>query len=108
MQTKNSGRDRSTFDPILPMDLHIEDTETEKLAAEVAEMTGEMREVAVREALREKKERLEMRSGREGRPRSMQEWLEKEIWPHVPEKERGRPLTKEEVEDMLGFGPEGV
>jgi antitoxin VapB len=63
--------------------------------------------------MREKNRRLEM-AGDRGRPRqkekpkSMQEWLEKEIWPHVPEKERGKPLTKEEVEDILGFGPEGV
>lgn len=42
------------------------------------------------------------------KPKSMQEWLEREIWPYIPEKERGKPLTKEEVEDMLGFGPEGV
>lgn len=84
------------------------DTEMEKLAAEVAEMTGETKEVAVREALREKKERLEMRGGPKGRPRSMQEWLETEIWPRIPEEERGKPLTKEEVEDILGFGPGGV
>jgi antitoxin VapB len=90
------------------MALNIQDTETEKLAAEVAEMTGKTKEDAVREALREKKERLEIRSGRKGRPRSMQEWLEKEIWPRIPEEERGKPLTKEEVEDILGFGPEGV
>ena len=90
------------------MTWNIEDTETEKLAAEVAEMTGETKEVAVREALREKKERLGMRSGRKGRPRSMQEWLETEIWPRIPAEERGKPLTKEEVEDILGFGPEGV
>jgi antitoxin VapB len=90
------------------MALNINDTETEKLAAEVAEMTGKTKEDAVREALREKKERLEMRSGRKGRPRSLQEWLEKEIWPRIPEEERGKPLSKEEVEEMLGFGPEGV
>jgi antitoxin VapB len=63
--------------------------------------------------MREKKRRLKMASDRElsrqkGKPESMQEWLEREIWPHVPEKERGKPLTKEEVEDILGFGPEGV
>jgi len=90
------------------MALNIKDTETEKLAAEVAEMTGKTKEDAVRDALREKKERLEMRSGRKGRPRSMQEWLEKEIWPRIPEEERGKPLSKAEVEEMLGFGPEGV
>lgn len=90
------------------MDLHIKDTETEKLAAEIAEMTGDTKTGAVREALREKKKRLEARSGPKGRPRSMQEWLETEIWPRIPEEERGKPLTKEEVEDILGFGPGGV
>ncbi|HEX7278086.1 MAG TPA: hypothetical protein VF255_00555 [Solirubrobacterales bacterium] len=63
--------------------------------------------------MREKNRRLAMTSNREcprlnEKPKSMQEWLEKEIWPHVPETERGRHLTKEEVEDILGFGPEGV
>jgi hypothetical protein len=42
------------------MALNIKDTETEKLAAEVAEMTGDTKTGAVREALREKKRRLEM------------------------------------------------
>lgn len=84
------------------------DTEMEKLAAEIAEMTGKTKEDAVREALREKKERLGLRSGPKGRPRSMQEWLETEIWPRIPDEQRGKPLTKEEVEDILGFGPGGV
>jgi antitoxin VapB len=90
------------------MALNIKDTEAEKLAAEIAEMTDDTKTGAVREALREKKEKLEMRSGRKGRPRSMQEWLEKEVWPRIPEEERGKPLAKAEVEDILGFGPEGV
>jgi len=90
------------------MSLNITDTETEKLAAEIADMTGNTKTGAVREALREKKKRLEMRGGRKGRPRSMQEWLEKEVWPRIPEEERGKPLTKAEVEEILGFGPEGV
>lgn len=90
------------------MTLKITDTETEKLAAEIAEMTGDTKTGAVRQALREKKKRLALRSGPKGRPRSMQEWLEKEIWPRIPEEERGKPLTKAEVEDILGFGPEGV
>jgi len=42
------------------MALNIKDTEMEKLAAEVAEMTGDTETGAVREALREKKRRLEM------------------------------------------------
>jgi hypothetical protein len=41
------------------MTLNIKDTETEKLAAKVAEMTGDTKTGAVRAALREKKKRLE-------------------------------------------------
>jgi|GEM_PF-5433432 len=45
-----------------------------------------------------------------GKPqRSMQEWLETEIWPHIPEEELDKPpMTKAEVEEILGFGPDGV
>ncbi|HVO55442.1 MAG TPA: type II toxin-antitoxin system VapB family antitoxin [Solirubrobacterales bacterium] len=91
------------------MALNIKDTETEKLAAEVAEMAGESKTGAVRQALRERKARLELRGGGKGKPqRSMREWLEAEIWPHIPEEERGKPpMTQEEVEEILGIGPEG-
>jgi hypothetical protein len=64
--------------------------------------------------MREKKRRLDMtsdrvRPGQNEKPKSMQEWLEKEIWPHVPKEELGRsPLTKAEKEELLGYGPEGV
>ncbi len=91
------------------MALNIKDPETEKLASEVAKMAGDSKTGAVREALRERRTRLELRGGGKGKPqRSMQEWLEAEIWPLVPEEERGKPpLTKAEVEEILGLGPEG-
>jgi antitoxin VapB len=87
----------------------IEDTETEKLAAEVAELTGGTKEGAVHEALRERKQRLEMRSGNEEQRRqALREFLEKEIWSQIPDELLDRePMSKEEVEDILGFGPEG-
>ena len=93
------------------MGLNITDTETEKLAAEIAEMTGDTKTGAVRQALREKKKRLERQTGSaEGKPkRPLLEFFEEEIWPLIPEEERGkRSLTKEEVEDILGFGEGGV
>lgn len=91
------------------MALNIKDTETEKLAAEVAEMTGDTKTGAVREALREKKRRLEMRSrSSEERRRKLREYLEKEIWPRIPDELLDRePMSKEEVEEILGFGSEG-
>jgi antitoxin VapB len=92
------------------MALNIKDPETEKLAGEVAEMTGDSKTGAVREALRERRDRL----GTARRPKalekygSMQEWLENEIWPHIPPEELDQPpMTKSEVEEILGFGPEG-
>lgn len=91
------------------MALNIKDKETEQLAAEVAEMSGDTKTGAVREALRERKARLELRGGgRRRRPRDVQKWLETEIWPLIPEEDRGGPpIPKEEIEEMLGFGPEG-
>jgi antitoxin VapB len=91
------------------MALNIKDTETEKLATEVAEMTGETKTGAVRQALRERRDRLRLESGRSERPyRGMRQWLETEIWPQIPDELRGRPpRTKDEIEEILGIGPEG-
>ncbi|HEV2791629.1 MAG TPA: type II toxin-antitoxin system VapB family antitoxin [Solirubrobacterales bacterium] len=91
------------------MALNIKDTETEKLAAEVAEMTGRTQTEAVREALREKRERLELRSEEKKRdPESLRRFMETEIWAHIPDELLDRESrSKEEIEELLGFGPEG-
>jgi antitoxin VapB len=91
------------------MALNIKDKETEELAAQIASMTGETKTGAVRQALRERHERLALRGGRRKRePGSMLRFLETEIWPQIPEEDRGKPpLSKAEVEEILGFGPEG-
>lgn len=91
------------------MALNIKDKETEQLAAEVAGMSGDTKTGAVREALRERKARLELRGGGKGKPRrDVRKWLETEIWPLIPEEDRGGPpIPKEEIEEILGFGPEG-
>ena len=89
------------------MDFHIEDTETEKLAAEVAEMTGGTKTEAVREALREKKRRLEMRSSEKPK-RDLLEFFEAEIWPLFPEEALGQPpMSKAAEERLLGYDEEG-
>lgn len=90
------------------MALNIKNEETEQLAAEVASMTGESKTGAVRQALLERRDRLVLASGRRQRsPEGLTRFLETEIWPLIPDR-GGPPMTKEEVEDILGYGPEGV
>jgi antitoxin VapB len=92
------------------MALNLKDPEVEKLAAELAQMTGDTKTGAVREALRERRDRLELTrsSRRRRRPGDLRRFLETEIWPQIPEEHRGKRLTKEEREEILGYGPEGV
>ncbi|HET6684853.1 MAG TPA: type II toxin-antitoxin system VapB family antitoxin [Gaiella sp.] len=87
------------------MALNIKNRATEQLAAEVAALTGETKTRAVQVALEERKARLSARTRR----KSLHQFLEEEIWPLVPETERGQPsLTKAEREEILGIGPDGV
>lgn len=44
----------------------------------------------------------------EQRGERFRKFLEDEVWPHIPPEERGKPITKEEQEEILGFGPDGV
>lgn len=89
------------------MALNIKDPETERLAGEVATLTGESKTGAIRQALRERKERLVLARGGRGRAERLLEFLEQEVWPRIPEGVRGTSLSKEEEEAILGYGPEG-
>jgi antitoxin VapB len=88
--------------------LNIKDPETERLAAEVAAMTGESKTGAVRQALRERKERLVLARGGRSRHERMVQLLEQTVWSKLPPGVRGTTITKEEREEILGYGPDGV
>lgn len=90
------------------MALNIKNREVERLAAEVAKLTGESKTEAVRQALTERKEHLVHQVVRPRKGASFLRFLEEEIWPAVPEEELGRRLTKREREEILGYGREGV
>ncbi|HVV91391.1 MAG TPA: type II toxin-antitoxin system VapB family antitoxin [Solirubrobacterales bacterium] len=92
------------------MALNIKDKETEALVAEIASLTGETKTGAVRQAARERLERLQRRAGRRKRsPEELQRWLETEIWSQIPDELLNRPpMTKAEREELLGYGPDGV
>lgn len=85
------------------MPLNIKDPETERLAREVAQLTGESKTGAIRTALRERRARLEMGAGQGDRARAMREWLESELWPSLPAGERGHAPTPAEQEALLGY-----
>lgn len=90
------------------MALNIKDPETERLAAEVAAMTGESKTRAVRVALHERKERLAIGIVRRDRVQALRKFLEEEVWPYLPRHVRGKRMSKREREAILGYGPDGV
>jgi antitoxin VapB len=89
------------------MALNIKDPETERLAAEVAALTGTTKTGAVRYALRQV---LKARSGPSAQLREerLTRFLEEEIWPLIPPDQLGRPLSKAEREEILAFGADGA
>ncbi len=89
------------------MALNIKSPAVERLADEVARMTGESKTEAIRRALEERKRRLRAVSGRDRRT-AVLSFLKNEVWVHVGRNQFGRSLTRAEEDAILGYGPEGV
>ncbi|MGB7219025.1 MAG: type II toxin-antitoxin system VapB family antitoxin [Vicinamibacterales bacterium] len=89
------------------MALNLKNAAVERLAAEVAKLTGESKTEAIRRALEERRRRLKGASADQRRARVLR-FLEKSVWATLPKGERGRRLTREEEDDILGYGPAGV
>jgi antitoxin VapB len=90
------------------MALHLEDPELAQLATEVADLARESEVEAVRKALLERKERL-LESG--ARPQTRTDRAKPildRFWANLKPDYRGRRLTREEEDELLGFGPDGV
>jgi antitoxin VapB len=90
------------------MAMNIKDAETERLAGEVAELTGESKTAAVRTSLRERRDRLSAQRDYDRRLAEARQFLQDEIWSQIPADELGKPITKAEREKILGYGPDGV
>ncbi len=89
------------------MALTIENVEIESLADEVATLAHETKTEAIKQALVERRARLQPKAGiPEGR-KNLREFMEKEIWPLMPASELGRVMTREEEDEILGYGPNG-
>ena len=89
------------------MALNIKNQEVEKLAAEVARLARETKTEAIRRALLERRARLRLRPSPLSRRARLETLLRNRIWPEIPEEMRGKRLTKDEKEKILGYGPEG-
>lgn len=89
------------------MALNIKNPEVEKLVAEVARLAKETKTEAIRRALLERKARLRIRSQLSSKKARLESLLRNKIWPEVPAEIRGKILSKEEKEKILGYGPEG-
>ena len=88
------------------MALNIKDAATEALAAEVAALTGESKTGAIRESLRERRERLRAATAQSnGR---LRRFLQDEAWPQVPVELLDGGLEKHDRERILGYGEAGV
>ena len=90
------------------MALNIKNAEVESLVDEVADLAGESKTEAVRQALMERRERLRLRQ-KGDRGESFLLYLQHEVWPQARQAgELGRRLTREEEDDILGYGRDGV
>jgi antitoxin VapB len=90
------------------MALNIKDDETERLAKEIAALTGESKTGAIRTALRERRERLALQRTAGDRERALRALLAEEIWPLLPTSTVGQAPSAEEQDAILGYGPEGA
>jgi antitoxin VapB len=82
--------------------LNIKDTETEKLAAELAARLNISKTAAIRQALRAQLAVLESRDHQ--RLDQALEVLRSEIWPLT---DGSAPITKKDREAMLGYDEQG-
>ncbi len=90
------------------MALNIKNPEVERLATEIAGITGETKTEAVRRALEERRERLSFQIVPRDRKGDLLRFLEEEVWSVIPEDRLGKPLSCDEEEALLGYGPSGV
>ena len=89
------------------MALNIKNAEVERLAAQLARLTGESKTEAIRRALDERRRRIKGPPADQRRARVLR-FLERHVWPTLPPGDRGRRLTRDEEDDILGYGPSGV
>lgn len=87
------------------MALNLKNPEVEQLAQDIALLCGSSKTEAIRQALLEKKQRLQFGLG--DRNASAIQFLEQRLWPTLPPGV-SRRLSREEEDEILGYGPDGA
>jgi antitoxin VapB len=90
------------------MALTIKNPEVERLADEVARLSGQNKTQAIRVALEERRDRLATRISPEARSVQRRRFLEREIWADIPVELLDTPHDDELDDRILGYGPDGV
>lgn len=90
------------------MALTIKNPEVERLAEEVARLSGQNKTQAIRQALEEKRDRLSLRVSDAARASQRLRFLEREIWADIPPELLGKPHDDALDDEILGYGPDGV
>ena len=90
------------------MAMNIKNEKVERLAEEIAHLTGESKTAAILRALEERRDRIARAPSGRRRMAQALDFLEREIWPNIPPNLLGRRVTKTERERILGYGRGGV
>lgn len=90
------------------MALNIKNAEVERLAAELASSTGESKTEVIRQALLARRRQLAYRLADRRTVAGLQDFLSREIWSKVPERELGRRLSRDDEDAILGYGDGGA
>jgi antitoxin VapB len=88
--------------------LTIKNAEVERLAAEVAGLTGESKTQAIRVALEERRRRLHTGIDPEARKAELLRFMEEEIWSRVPPELRGQPHDSARDDAIIGYDADGL
>jgi antitoxin VapB len=87
------------------MPMSIKNPEVERLAEELSRLTKSSKTEVIRQALREKKERLEV-AGPAAQRQRLLAFLQNRVWPKLP-KGASRRWTRKQEERLLGYGEHG-
>ncbi len=90
------------------MALNIKNSEVERLVEEISRIVGESKTETVRRALEERRAHLALGTVDGDRAERLMRFLRSELWPVIPDEERGRRLSRDKEDELLGYGSAGV